>query len=253
MNYYNELQKIEFYQKRPSYIPFVGEKYDEYKILHVGESHYIGQEYNETENDRYDIDYFYDKWWKNDTYEMDREFNGWYCTRTVIKNYMGGYRKKGHLIFTNFLKSFSKIVLKEDIKSINPEESKKYEYIAFMNFFQMPSLYKGMKFWNSILKSATKKGKKELAYEVWNDAVINSSEVLDEVLKVLKPRLVVFTSASAFDAYKKYLDSKNMSLNEKIIFKVDHPGCSWWNKVKKNQTKTSKELFEEILANIYNI
>jgi hypothetical protein len=44
--YGKKLKEIEFYKTHPEYLPFVGDKYDEFKILQVGESRYIGQSDN---------------------------------------------------------------------------------------------------------------------------------------------------------------------------------------------------------------
>ena len=49
-----------FYQVHPEYKPFVGSEYEKYKILIVGESHYIGQAYNEEIKDTYDVKYFFE-------------------------------------------------------------------------------------------------------------------------------------------------------------------------------------------------
>ena len=54
--YDKELKEIEFYKIHPEYLPFVGDKYDEFKILHVGESHFIPQE--KGSNDLFSIVYF---------------------------------------------------------------------------------------------------------------------------------------------------------------------------------------------------
>ena len=41
VNYYNKLKNIEFFKIHPELIPYVGEEFDKYKILHIGESLYI--------------------------------------------------------------------------------------------------------------------------------------------------------------------------------------------------------------------
>lgn len=52
VNYYDKLKNIEFFKIHPELIPYVGEKFDKYKILHVGESHYINQNEN---NEKYGV------------------------------------------------------------------------------------------------------------------------------------------------------------------------------------------------------
>lgn len=251
MNYYDDLARMEYYKYRPDYIPFIGDKYEQFRILQVGESHYIGQKYDASSIDKYDIEYMSSKWWNYDTQEMDMEYEGWYNTQSVIRNYMSGNRRKGHTIFTNFLKSFSKVVLHEEIARINYEESQKYEYLAFMNFYQMPALYFGMKYWDALDKSAQKIGNTSIASRVWNETVEHSSEVLDNVIGIIAPKIIVFTSISAYYAYKNYKAKHGISLDTERFIKSDHPGCSWWNRVKKGHTHTSREEFEEQLAKIF--
>lgn len=251
MNYNDDLAKVEYYKNRPDYIPFIGDKYDQFRILQVGESHYIGQKYDESKIDKYDIEYMVSKWWNNDTKELDKEYEGWYNTQSVIRNYMSGNRRKGHIIFTNFLKSFSKVVLHEEISKINYDESRKYEYLAFMNFYQMPAIYYGMKYWDSLDKSAQKIGNTSIASKVWNETVEHSSEVLDSVIGIIKPKVIAFTSISAYYAYKNYKEKHGMLLDTERFIVSDHPGCSWWNRVKRGHTHTSREEFEEQLAKMY--
>lgn len=82
------------------------------------------------------------------------EYHTWFNTRSVVNDYLAGYRTKSHGIFSNVVKSFSNVVLNDKIEHINTEESQKLNYFTFMNFFQMPSLYKGEKYWDSLKKDA---------------------------------------------------------------------------------------------------
>lgn len=243
-NYDDKLFSIDFYKIHPEYLPFVGNTYDTYKILHVGESHYIKQS---PDNEKYNLDYFTKHWWNGTHNELKAEkFSDWYNTRSVVNNYLSGNRRKGHLIFTNVIKSFSKKILKKQIININYEESQKYNYFAFMNFFQMPSLYEGLKFWNSIEKSAKNKN---IAIESWENITKKSSYILDSVIDILQPRLVIFTSKSAYCAY---INSENAEHSNDDLIKVSpHPGCPAWNKkCKKYGGITGEEQFEIILSEL---
>ena len=51
-----KFKEVPFYEIHPEYIPFVGNEYDTYRILLIGESHYIEQKNDE--NPKYDLDYF---------------------------------------------------------------------------------------------------------------------------------------------------------------------------------------------------
>ena len=239
INYDKKLSKISFYEKHPEYLPYIGDNYEKYKILHIGESHYIAQTYD---NEKYNLNYFMAHWWNGTYNELKSEYADWYNTRLVVNNYLSGDRKKGHLIFTNVVKEFSRTVLDEEIHHINRQNSQNYNYFAFMNFFQMPSLYKGLKFWNSIEKSAVNR---EAAEEAWDYIVKVSTDVTDEVIDIIKPNLVVFTSKSAYDAYKSNNESHS---KDNYIIGIPHPCCSYWNKSCKEYGNLSgKELFEKNL------
>ena len=54
-NYDSRLNEIDFFKIHPEYLPFIGDKFDEFKILQVGESHYIGQT---PETEEFSIQYF---------------------------------------------------------------------------------------------------------------------------------------------------------------------------------------------------
>ena len=236
--YDDELKQIPFYKIHPELLPFVGSCFDDYSILLVGESHYIDQT---SENIRYDNSYFLNHWWNGTHSEIESEsFSGWYNTRGVIENYLMGNRSKGHLIFSNLVKAFSECVLNQKVEQINTENSQVFRYFAFLNFFQMPSLIKGEKYWNSLCISD-----QSTATELWNVCKDNSAKVLDAVIDTLEPKVVIFSSNSAFEAYQ---ESNHNTEHNSLIKSVPHAGCSWWNKKsKKHDNKSGKELFIDIL------
>ena len=239
--------ETEFYQLHPEYLPFIGDKYEEYKILHIGESHYFAQK-SDSNPDKYPITYF-DKWWSDPCLELLQEYEGWYNTRDVITNYLNGARRKGHSIFSETIKAFDKVYLDRDNVRINHDESKNYHYFAFMNFFQMPALYKGMKYWNSLLLSAKKVGNEQLAFDIYEKSAQISSKVLDNVIEILKPNVVTFTSDSAKYAYDKY----GKYHSEAYVISSTHPGCSWWNRpIKKYGGLTGKQELERQLLELKN-
>ena len=134
------------------------------------------------------------------------------------------------------VKVFAIVCQNRTVAHINDDEAKNYEYLAFMNFFQMPALYKGMKYWTSLKMSALKlsgmnKNQAEAyAAKIWDDTVKNSSDVLDDVIEILKPSIVIFTSKSAANAYKgKYKDDPK-------IVRVVHPACPYWHKTRNGQS-----------------
>ncbi len=251
-SYENALDAIEFYQLHPEYKPFIGDRYDAFKILHVGESHFIPQQVNEP--DVFPITYF-QNWWgdaceelkncqqKNCHNEDGYQWGAWFRTRSVIENYLNGCRTRSHGIFTEMVKVFATVCQNRTILHIDDEEGKNYNHFAFMNFFQMPALYAGMKYWTSLKKSAlksgmTKKQAKAYANKVWDDTVRISSCVLDKVIGILNPSIVIFTSKSAAKAYNG--EYKN---TPKVITAV-HPASPHWH-ISKNGQSGKERLIEQ--------
>lgn len=249
--YEASLRQIDFYAKyHPEYTPFIGDMYDEYKILHIGESHFIPQAKGD-EPDIFPITYF-ENWWTDPCTNLKNfknidskgyEWSGWINTKSVIANYLDGNRTRSHGIFTNLVKVFSQVCQNRTISRITTEESQNYRHFAFMNFFQMPALYKGKKFWDSLRYGARRLGlsKEEAtiyATQMWDKAVKESSEIFDQVVDILQPNIIIFTSLSAWNAYEgKYKDAPN-------IITTVHPGCKYWNNPKEWQNG-KKQLIEK--------
>ena len=110
----DKLNEIPHFRIHPSYLPFVGEHYEDYRVLHIGDSHFVDQAPRAT---KYGVSYF-EKWWADPSREIDELCPEWIDPRRVIAKYMNGY-KGSYSIFTNFVKSFSKVVLRKEI----PRES----------------------------------------------------------------------------------------------------------------------------------
>lgn len=66
-NYDNDLNELVFFKMHPDYLPFIGDAFDKYRILIVGESHYIPQEPN---NAKYHLDYFQKNRWDGNCLEL---------------------------------------------------------------------------------------------------------------------------------------------------------------------------------------
>lgn len=241
-NYDEKLSQICFYKLHPEYLPFVGDKYDDYRILHIGESHYIGQDDGK---DEFPLDYFEQHWWSNHCDKLHGTFGGWYNTRNVLNNYLSGERRKGHSIFTNMIKVFNEVYLGEGDISISYEESQKYHNFAFMNFYQMPSLYKGKNYWDSLWAAATKVNNEQLALDMYKRVADESSIVLDAVIEILNPRVIIFTSKAARGAYN------GKHAQDSTIIESGHPGSPWWNR-KNKSGKSGREMLVEKLTEYKN-
>ena len=250
----SELQKladIGFYKLHPSYIPFVGDKYNEFRILQISESHYC----NNLDVSKYGIPYFI-HWYDSVCNEVEEGILGNNITRYVgngvvgnIKNDDGSVNSYQYQNFDNPLRSFRKIVLGKE-GDINPETRKDYNYFAFMNFYQFPALEAKGHFPDTIKRRGKTEGCKELAKVLLRISNDNSTRIVDSVIDVLSPRVVVFTSFCAGDAYKecggKYAQSEN------VVY-VSHPNnpFPWSKSYKRLGWKKPITVFEAKLREIY--
>ena len=242
-NYDALLQKIYFFQIHPHLIPYIGDRYEKYKILHVAESHYL----NQTEsNMRVHINDFIDDWFLRPCEDLIEGCENWVDTRAVVKNFLAGIGRNTTIM--NVLKPFCRIVLSKEGSRMSKEERECYQYFSFMNYFQMPSLLSGKKYWKSLeYDSKLCTGNKESAYEMWNKCVQKSDAVLDAVIDILEPTMIVFTSLSAGKAYS------GRYKNDKRTVYTSHPQSpvSWNKPLKSLQNKTGKEVYEHALKKFY--
>lgn len=237
-DYYTKLSAMRFFGIHTSLIPFVGEKYDEYRILQIGESHYLNQQ---KDNIKIHIDDFIDDWWNKPCEELLTGSRDWVDTRGVVNRFMDN-KKGSYTIFSNVLRSFCSIVLGKDEPHITGEAKRNYNYFSFMNFFQMPSLIEGVKFWDSLDLDDKSK-----ANEMWDICVQKSSDVVDAVIDILIPRMIVFTSLSAGNAYRgKY------KTDGRVVY-TSHPQApfSWTKPLSSLGGRTGKEIFEGALRKTY--
>lgn len=237
LTYDEELKQIPFYQNHPEYLPFIGDKYNDFKILQVGESHYIGQS---SAYAPFGLDDF-DGWWVNHCDKIYNEPDGdpetkcwgsWYNTQEVIGRFLKN-NQKNYSIFMNMIRALNEV---KELPAYD-DEKQNYHHFAFMNFFQMPSLYKGMSFEDSLYQAAKETDNPAAVYK---RTVEESCAVLDEVIQILHPNAIVFTSKAA---YKAYCNNKGklVETDERIINTV-HPCCSWWNRpIKRFNGRTGKE------------
>ena len=242
--YDKKLKEIEFYKTHPEYLPFVGDKYDEFRILQIGESHYIGQT---PKTEEFSIKYFQEHWWNSKcddvfTHEHPNDVNwgSWYTTRDVINRFFEN-TQKNYSIFSKPLDVFRRVCQPKNLRG----DREDYHYFAFMNFFQLPSLYSGESFWKTLEISAKNQNDEDLAYAVYKTAAQVSAGVLNDVIKAIDPAIVVFTSSSAWKAYRNYgcyADSQDGP----VMIQTAHPGCCWWNRKKKNGISSRMHLETEL-------
>ena len=253
--YDDKLKALKWFKLHPQLLPFIGDNYDEYKILQIGESHFID---GKNDNDKFDICYFRDNWWDKTCDELVNSFNDdkydycWFDTRAVLQNYLSG-NDGSYGIFTNIIKSFSKIMLDKEILHIGKKDKELYHNFSFMNFFQMPSLRNGEKYWNSLVQSAKYEKNENLASETFRKCTEVSIQAIDDVIDIIKPEIIVFTSVSAGNAYsgKEYKECMGKYGNDNRVVYTAHPSTIYWENKKLGKSlggKTGKEILEEKLS-----
>ena len=242
MDYYKKLKEIDFYKIHPSYLPFIGELYDEYKILQISESHYA----DELDTNTYGIRYF-EKWYSEECSEVEIGVLNNNITRRVGSDIIQG---KSHFQnFDNPLRSFRTIVL-DKCDSINNQTRYDYNYFAFMNFYQIPAFEPKGYFTRVLYEQGEREGLVDEATKLLEMSQQYSTILIDEVIDILKPRLVVFTSFDAGDAYKRY--KGKYSENENVIY-VSHPNNPFpWSKgYDRFNGKRPKDVYEDALRRVY--
>ncbi|WP_299572037.1 hypothetical protein, partial [uncultured Leptotrichia sp.] len=148
--YDNKLLEIDFYKNSRIHklmLPYIGSKYEKYKVLIVAESHYLIED-----SDREKVKDF-NKWIadKNEIKLMNEEYIN---TREVVKKHCSNNNKQP--FFSN---------IKKEIINIE----KFWDKISFMNFFIVPSI----------------NGSRTIA--VSKDIEKKSLENFENVLDVIKP------------------------------------------------------------------
>lgn len=173
-NYDARLQEIDFFQIHPHLIPYIGDRYEKYKILQIAESHYL----NQTEsNMSVHINDFIDDWFLRPCEYLIKGCETWVDTRAVVENFLAGTGRNTTIM--NVLKPFCRIVLSKEGSRMSKEERECYQYFSFMNYFQMPSLLSGKKYWNSLeYDSKLCTGNKERRYESGINAFRNQTPSL---------------------------------------------------------------------------
>lgn len=242
------LDNIKFYKSHPSLKPFIGENYSNnelgIKLLLVGESHYVENPLPEITKESLLVD-----WWDSETPPQISDMR-WYNTRGTISNFMSGQSGAGYALFREPCKVYNQCVLNskyqkwQDIYNI-------FNEFAYINYFQMPALYKGLSLWNSLLKfnGETKKFH-PLSLKIWNKTAEMSYEVFRSVVETLKPDIIIFLSTEAYKSFLKQNkkdDANNVFATVKVFATV-HPTCIWWNKKMKKDGLSGKER----LINIFN-
>ena len=218
-----KLLKNDFIKRHYECLPFIGEEYENSRLLLIGESHYVEAKYVNCVNeaDYYDISF-------DDLREGD--YKGWINTRSVFE-YRVYDRKDFKGFFSNPATEIARIINHTD----NPPKDQcidaMHQY-AFINYFKRPSYEQGK----------TIRGLTETDYKY-------AYEVSAYIIKVLRPKQIIFISKKSYNAFCDS-DQNNVLRSEFPVKYVSHPSSSWWNR-KRKDGKCAREDFHEYISEIF--
>ncbi len=226
------LAQIRHFQLHPELLPHVGQHYDEYRILLIGESHYLPTK---------DVDYgdyidVFKNWYEDklehipgvsdDEWEKDRSY---FNTRNLITGFFNGEQHNN-----SFLAIPNKLFI--EVMSQKAKQTKSnslFSYCAFFNYFQRPHLREKEGF-SFILPDEAKK----------------TYNIVSEAITALNPLLVLFISTKASRSYvlNKYSSYENCSAN--VFFHLKKWNCDNGKEVPVNEYQ--EHLFGHPLRGILN-
>lgn len=216
--YLNELSQIEHYKKYPNLIPWIGNAYKQSKnkVLILGESHYLDK------NSSYHHEPT--KWYEGIDVTDAKDLS-WMRTATIIQNGINnGWKEKSKLIYKNL----SKALVESKVDEFNVEQP--FHKICYLNYFQRPAEVTGKSINASELDSKV------------------SCAVVNNVIDIVEPNIVVFSSTLAWGHAKKSGLINELKRQGIKCVRVPHAGMPWWNRVsKKYGNKTGKHYFIDFM------
>lgn len=197
-----ELSNIKHFKLHPELLPFIGSNYNVFKILIMGESHYIGKHYKDS---CFSLDSWYCKETCSYAWEKDND-SEWFNTRGVLNSFLSGYKARAYSMFRKPSEVLKESIEKKCRISVTDEDA--FESFAFFNFFQRPEIHMG----KSISDTSDDQQK---AVEIFND-----------IIRVIQPNKIIFLSKKA---YEVFTGSESSLLVEDKIEYVMHPTCRHWS------------------------
>ena len=162
-NFDDKLKEIEFYKNSETHqfmLPYVGSDYEEYRVLLVAESHYLGNE-----EDRKKV----------------VDFQKWYEGKESISLSKPGHIKTREVVnawFTDGNGLFKRI--EKELESLKIDIKYFWERVSFMNFFIVPSTNGSRGIYST----------KEVEEKSLNN--------FEQVIKILKPNYILFLSKKSY-------------------------------------------------------
>ena len=149
------------------------------------------------------------------------------------------------------LRSFLKIVKGENNPHISKSNRRNYNYFAFMNFYPMPAFTQGS-FVDSVIDLSKKQSCHSEAELLLKRCETEATIIVDDVIDVLQPRCVVFSSCDAWSAY--ILNGGKHQSESRMIF-TSHPARPFtWNKPLQSLNYSKGiDVLENGLRDIYKV
>ncbi len=208
--YDKSLELVSIYQTHPEMLPYIGKQYNKYRILCVGESHYLSKQ---TENFSYDLGKWYTENLTEQGYDennpLHKSFSAFFTRYVMYDCLAKKERGAGYSMFYRPAKACFNI--------LGCEKDDVWEHFAFMNYYQRPAGIRG----ESINKQK-------------EDSQISKLSFID-VCKNIKPHKIIFLSKKA---YNDWMSEKTVAEEEamykEISCAVSHPTSRWWERKRKD-------------------
>lgn len=227
-----ELNEIAFFKTHEYLLPFVGNKYREGGVLHIGASHYfklndieeaqrqraeqiLREWFNTSDNDVVNMRVDFLKTARKPITGKDTHkstFGDWVNTRGIIEAFgdNNNYREKNRAIYREFLKAAYNKNSSGELK-----DTEGYAPFAYMNFFQKPARNTG------------------------TEPDDCSYKIVAQVIEKLRPKYIIVTSAIAGKQFQKRLSA----VSDCEIRYYPHPSAfRYW----KERTAELRNFFAEL-------
>lgn len=211
-----QFEEIAHYQIHKEMLPFVGERFNETKILLVSESHYVPQGCKAEMND------------------------AWYDNRNLLVHLKGNHHTRNvaiggnHPLFTSIVSA---------TKEVNPALD--FSCFAWYNFYQKPAQHK-----DSIKKDLSEKDK-QIAREVFEKVItILQPSAVIFLSKLAFDELWFDDAGNRARRWNNEKHCHNFKEYDLPMYSIQHPNSAWWNKISGKNNMTGKQRFKSVLTKL---
>lgn len=207
--------------------------------------------------------------WKSKDLTCENAWNN-YClnTRNVVKEQLIGKGDKFNLIGVDKYRIYTSIMqmLQETVcnylfgnnqneKQITGliEDARAYTYVAYTDFHMFPALERGDGYVKKSLYKAAEKERQLKHHEIsrkqvrafYDEIVKISKKVLNSVIQIIKPDIILITSANVRDILRDYFTPPSEYADK--VFITYHPNAHITNLERENNKKAFKTKADEII------